>query len=473
MMQARVLIIGSGIAGAAASLSARGVALSGIDRAERFGGTAARAGGGYCAVGTDEQRARGVFDSPALALADLLRGQEELVDLDWARKYLRLSDRLVHRGFVGLGVSTAKVLRFERDSVPRWHHPVGGGAALMAAIKARSTCEWRHGLRLTGLIQADGRIQGVTSVDVAGREHRIEAEAVIVATGGFAQNGALVARHASGRTQGQPFLTAGGAMAGGDALAILESVGAGFSGLERVYFYPFITREPGSDRGVAIRGLDRGLWLNADGHRFLDESKVTLGQSAATTLFAQPGSWCWAVVDAASLPGIAIADHYCETPETPAQTLARYVDGSPDVIAADSLATLAERMGLAALPDACRAWNALIAKGGSDPLTGRPLDPADGLSRPPFLAVRLRPGARKTLGGVRTDLHAHVVTPDGTPIPGLYAAGEVAGFAGGSIAGEMPLEGMMVGASFLSGLIAGRHASREALRRAAHPKTIH
>ena len=75
--------------------------------------------------------------------------------------------------------------------------------------------------------------------------------------------------------------------------------------------------------------------------------------------------------------------------------------------------------------------------------------------------------ARKCLGGVRTDLSCRVQGVTGGPIAGLYAAGEVAGMAGGHINGRAALEGTMFGPSLLSGRIAGRamtaHAAGERL----------
>lgn len=82
----------------------------------------------------------------------------------------------------------------------------------------------------------------------------------------------------------------------------------------------------------------------------------------------------------------------------------------------------------------------------------RILDPADG----PLIAVRLNVLTRKTLGGLQTDLDSRVVRPDGTPLPGLYAAGEVAGFGGGGVHGYNALEGTFLGGCIYSGRTAGR-----------------
>jgi len=85
----------------------------------------------------------------------------------------------------------------------------------------------------------------------------------------------------------------------------------------------------------------------------------------------------------------------------------------------------------------------------------RILDPAAG----PLIAVRLNILTRKTLGGVHTDLSARVLRADGEPLPGLYAAGEAAGFGGGGMHGYRSLEGTFLGGCIFSGRAAGRAAA--------------
>lgn len=85
----------------------------------------------------------------------------------------------------------------------------------------------------------------------------------------------------------------------------------------------------------------------------------------------------------------------------------------------------------------------------------RILDPAAG----PLIAVRLHILTRKTLGGLHTDLRARVLDATGTPIDGLYAAGEAAGFGGGGMHGFNSLEGTFLGGCLFSGRVAGRAAA--------------
>ncbi len=83
------------------------------------------------------------------------------------------------------------------------------------------------------------------------------------------------------------------------------------------------------------------------------------------------------------------------------------------------------------------------------------LDPKAG----PLIAVRLSILTRKTLGGLHTDLDARVLRPSGEPLPGVYAAGEVAGFGGGGVHGYNALEGSFLGGCLFSGRTAGRAAA--------------
>jgi predicted oxidoreductase len=82
----------------------------------------------------------------------------------------------------------------------------------------------------------------------------------------------------------------------------------------------------------------------------------------------------------------------------------------------------------------------------------RLLDPEAG----PLIAVRLNLITRKSLGGLETDLSGRVLRPGGEPFPGLYAAGEVAGFGGGGMHGYRSLEGTFLGGCLFSGRVAGR-----------------
>ncbi|WP_460773519.1 FAD-binding dehydrogenase [Microbacterium sp. GXF7504] len=88
----------------------------------------------------------------------------------------------------------------------------------------------------------------------------------------------------------------------------------------------------------------------------------------------------------------------------------------------------------------------------------RILDPSSG----PLIAVKLHVLTRKTLGGIETDLDGRALGADGSPVPGLYAAGEASGFGGGGVHGYRALEGTFLGGCLFSGRAAGRAGGRDA-----------
>ena len=103
------------------------------------------------------------------------------------------------------------------------------------------------------------------------------------------------------------------------------------------------------------------------------------------------------------------------------------------------------------------------APGASSPTACRasPRRTASSTRRPgPLIAVKLHILTRKTLGGLQTDLDGRVLQASGEPLPGLYAAGEVAGFGGGGMHGYRALEGTFLGGCLFSGRTAGRAAAR-------------
>ncbi len=97
-----------------------------------------------------------------------------------------------------------------------------------------------------------------------------------------------------------------------------------------------------------------------------------------------------------------------------------------------------------------------------EPEFGKPLKQSKKFDTAPYYAVQLFPLARKNFGGIKTDLSCRVQNKHFQPIPGLYAAGEACGMAGGHINGRFGLEGTMLGPSIFSGRVAGAWAAKEA-----------
>jgi predicted oxidoreductase len=275
----------------------------------------------------------------------------------------------------------------------------------------------------------------------------------------------MVRRHVTGLERVERILIGGGVGARGACHRMLEAAGAELVNLDAAWIYAFATpdyRDPTGERGLVIRGFDDAIWVDRAGRRFVDESRPGPGSATPAVLALDPPT-CWLILDTPMLGRIRISEAYFRGDDgTPPERLEELVTSSPWIARADSAEALAEAAGIDAtgFVETFRAWDELLASGvEADPLTGRPLKGLRRFSDPPYVAIQLLPLVRKNLGGVRTDLDCRVLRADGSPIPGLYAAGELAGFGGGHLPGRRAQEGIMLGGSLFSGRIAGRAAA--------------
>jgi predicted oxidoreductase len=468
-----VVVVGAGAAGAAAFLEAAdtGATVLGIDQLAAFGGTAATSGGGCCVAGTASQRARGIVDAPELAVADLVAAAGGQAHEPWARRYFEQSAGHVHDWLVDLGLEFVDVRGHDNTSVPRWHQPRGNGRGLMdvlwrAVVDRDLADRWLWSTTVTDLLTAGDAIGGVMTTDAGGREHPVRAGAVVMATGGFAGDRDQVLEHAPALRSVERLLVGGGAGALGTGHRILARRGAVLAHTENICAYAYATpdyRDAAGLRGLVVRRIDDAIWVNRAGHRFHDESRA--GPDAGTpAVLAQQPPTCWAILDRPMALGMRVADPYFR--DTAAERIEELLDGSPFIHAADEPAGLARAAGIdpIVLARTVADWNARIAAGVErDPATGRSLVGVRGILEPPLYAMQFFPLARKTLGGVRTDLECRVLDATGTAIPGLFAAGELAGFGGGHLSGRGTIEGLMIGASLYGGRVAGAAAARAAL----------
>ena len=465
-----VIVIGAGVAGVACASAAAtgGARVAILDTAAVVGGTAAGAGGGTCIAGSALQARLGIEDSIDAALEDWIAWGGDTVDVVWAERYLRASAPLLFDDLAEAGVRWVGVDPHEGNRVPRWHRPEGGGKRVMAVLEARARAlpgiAWRLEHRVLDLLRAGGRITGVRAVH-AGRTIELSAPVVVVASGGFNNDAELVAKHAVQASSAERVLLGGGLGALGEGHRMLQDVGAQFTELDAVWMYPYATpdyRREASGRGLAIRGVEGEIWVNDDGARFHDEHSRG-GATGTTALLEQANGRGWSVFDARIASRMIIADPEYTDGSTPIrERVTAFLRNSPYVRSASTPVELAARMGVdrTRLQAAIGDMNAAIAIGlDRDPEFHKPLAGLSGIEAAPFYAVRLYPMARKNLGGVRTDLEGQVLDAEDNPIPGLFAAGEVAGMAGGRINGRAALEGTAFGPSLFSGIVAGSAAT--------------
>ncbi len=173
-----VIVVGSGGAGLAAALDAmdRGATVAIIERESELGGATAISGGGCFASATPVQAERGIEDTTGLALADWLRWGQGSADEEWARFYIESTSEHVIGWLADLGVNWDAVNQQEGNTVPRWHHPEGGGKQLWQvmydASLASGVDHWLTNTAATELIVKSGRVLVCASRTVTHRRNR-------------------------------------------------------------------------------------------------------------------------------------------------------------------------------------------------------------------------------------------------------------------------------------------------------------
>jgi flavocytochrome c len=471
-----VIVIGAGIAGLSAALEAAraGATVLVLDMSTVGGGHAVLSNGALCIVETPLQAERGVSDSPALAEKDFLaRGQDN--DARWVAAYTRESRRALYDWLTDLGVRFESLVRPAGNSVPRLHLARGKGWGLVEPLYR--ACLQHRNIRFMWATVAEelvlhgGRVTGVKARDLRRRTRRdLRARSVIVATGGFQSNlERVLANWPPDLPRPGRLLVGAAHSATGSGHDLVLKVGGHVVRLDHQWNYVLglpDPRDPQRKRGLAAFNR-HSIWVNSEGQRFtaeLGDEKVGL-----RALLNQPGATYWSVFDDNGRSGFAVTlagwEDFGE--------VSRLVYDVPGVVLrAESLEKLASAMSVPfpALSATVSRYNELAARGvdldfaafGEKTLPRpRPID------TPPFYAAQFFPITRKSMGGVAVDLDCRVLNKSGHPIPGLYAVGEVTGFAG--INGTAALEGTFLGPAIFMGRIAGRGAVPQARRSSTSP----
>jgi hypothetical protein len=390
-------------------------------------------------------------------------------------------------------------------------------ARALLAAHDRGVVEVRTRHRATSLVVTDGRVTGVRG-DVLARDpvaravpssrevvgaFEVSAGAVVVATGGIGANHELV-RAAWPRSAGTlPDRMLSGVPDSVDGSGIVAARGAGAAVVheDRMWHYPegITNHSPVWGRhGIRILAGPSSLWLDADGNRLpapLFPGFDSLG--ALQHVAGRGDDHSWFVLDRTVLGAEFALSGSEQNPDLTGKDvrllLQRVLPGavgpveafaaeSPEFLWADTPAALAGRMNAltgthridpAQLERTLVERDRQVATGlGKDQQVvatamarryvvdrvvrvAKPhamLDPEHG----PLLAVRLSVLTRKTLGGLLTDTQGRALRPDGQVLPGLWAAGEAAGFGGGGVHGHRALEGTFLGGCLFTGRTAGR-----------------
>jgi predicted oxidoreductase len=401
------------------------------------------------------------------------------------------------------------------NSVPRFHVTWGTGPGVLAPFLARvraavdaGLVELRHRHRVDGLVVTDGAVtgvrgavlepsdveRGVASSRTEVGDFELSAQAVVVTAGGIGGNHDLVRQNWPARLGPVPQRLLSGVPAHVDGRMLQVTVDAGGRVInpDRMWHYTegIVNHSPiWARHGIRILPGPSSLWLDATGTRLpaplfpgfdtlgtlahigttghehtwfvltqkIIEKEFTLSGSEQNPdltdkdiklLLTRVRSGAAAPVQRFMLQVRAVAGMNRVTGDSPHLELAAV---EREVVARDR--EIAHRFSKDQQVTALRQARTYLG----DKLirVARPhrlLDPDAG----PLVAVRLNLLTRKSLGGLETDLSARVLRDGGEAVPGLYAAGEVAGFGGGGMHGYRSLEGTFLGGCLFSGRVAGR-----------------
>ncbi|MFD5547129.1 FAD-binding dehydrogenase [Streptomyces goshikiensis] len=385
---------------------------------------------------------------------------------------------------------------------------------------ARGLVQLRFRHRVTGLGRTAGALDTVTGEVLApsdavrgtasGRESTgefcLRAQAVIVTSGGIGGNHDLVRKQWPARLGTPPDRLLSGVPAHVDGLmlGIAEEAGASHINKDRMWHY---TEGIGNwdpiwaKHGIRILPGPSSLWLDATGKRLPvplfpgfdtlgtldhimktghDHTWFVLNQRVIGKEFGLSGS-----EQNPDLTGKSVRDVIDRARQAVPGPVKAFMDKGADFVVERNLAALVRGMNAVTgedLLDEATVRGEIVARDRAiaNPFTKdlqvtaihgarkylgdrlirtaaphRILDPKAG----PLIAVRLSILTRKSLGGLETDLSSRVLTGSGDPLPGLYAAGEAAGFGGGGVHGYRALEGTFLGGCIFSGRSAGRAAA--------------
>ncbi len=398
-------------------------------------------------------------------------------------------------------------------------------ASLQAADAGRLTFHHRHRVSelvtragvVTGvrgsILAPDDAPRGAPSSREVVDDFELTAEAVLITTGGIGGNHDMVREWWPQRLGTAPkhLLTGVPAYVDGTMIKVAEDAGARTVNRDRMWHYvEGVANHAPVWPGHAIRILPgpSPMWFDALGRRLPApclpgyDTLSTLRHLRTTPDIAQYDH-SWFIVTrkiiakefglSGSEQNPDITDHDLRelvraraTPAVPRPVQA-FMDKGADFVVADDLGALVQRMN--SLTDEPLLDHALIERqvlardaqvanryGKDAQITGihearryrsdrmtrvaaphRILDPGAG----PLIGVKLHVLTRKSLGGIQTDLSSRALGHDGQPVPGLYAAGEAAGFGGGGVHGYNSLEGTFLGGCIFSGRAAGRAAAAQ------------
>lgn len=479
MQHCDIAIVGAGTAGIPAAIEAvqAGARVVLIEQSDRVGGTLHISAAQMSGAGTRLQRERGITDTPQAHLDDAIRISRGTCDAALVAKATELGgstiDWLMDLGFDMDPVCPAILHFHEAYRTQRTYWGRDGGRSvlqvllpLLDAAMARPNATLMLGTEVVSLLRdVTGAVSGLRLGDRDnGAVSELYADAVVLASGGYAGNPALFARLTDGASLYTPAL----AIASGSGIEMAEAIGARIRGGE--HFIPtFAGIEEADGKGhvlwdhlPSLTPQVRQPWeiyVGPDGRRFVRED-IDSVDARERALMRLPGLTFWTVFDDAILRDLPPL-----LPGWRADELERAWNSSACFAAANTVEELARRAGIdpAGLAMSVQQYNAAIGNDAADPL-GRVHRPVP-IATPPYRAIRMHGIVLKTPAGLAVNTDLNVLDGHGTPIGNLYAIGEAIG--GATLSGNSFVGGMSVTPALSFGRWLGRELGRRYARAAA------
>lgn len=374
----------------------------------------------------------------------------------------------------GVEFEVGTTQRMTYDIDPHWHcvktGTMAGPMGRLTAELIERGCVFYTETLVKELTVREGAVTGVVC-EKGGTAFSIEANSVILASGGFLSNTELVKKYYPDYPEGG----FGGYKAPnmGESIALAEAVGAN---LERDVM---LIKEGCTTADNAPRILTEFarepylLWVNRKGRRYVDETVSSLLQIAFNAMMTQPDMESYVIFDENTLQ--YIAEHGMELskadntrgvaiPDIREKLLQAQERSPSEMKIADSLQELAVWIGCK--PEALRSELELYnhyCDHGYDADFNKPRKYLRPCRVGPFYGIRHRALAVDTAGPIRVTERMEVIDKDWDPIPGLYAAGSTtAGWQSNDYCGAY-LFGGALSYAVNSGRIAGRCAARHSM----------
>ncbi len=448
ILECDVVVVGAGGAGltAAAQAAEEGSKVIVLEKMPAVGGNTLKATGGMNAAGTKYQEELGITGSGVNEfIEDTMNGGHKVNDRKLVTTMAEKSSGAIE-WLKSIGAPLPKVVATGGTAHKYLHEPEDGSAAGPYLVEKLNAYVKKLGVEVklettaTKIIMDGDKAAGVKA-ESADTDYTINAKAVILATGGFGANYAMMIKYNKSLSGA---VTANHKGASGDGITMATAVGADTVDMNRIQLHPTVYQKTGLLVSESVRSMG-GILVNSSGKRFCNDMSTRDVVSAAE--LEQDGSYAYIIFDQRVVDSLISCQKYISNGLT---------------VQADTYEELAELMGLEGealtdFPGTMEKWNESVAKG-TDEEFGRRNGIDEDLSAAPYYAIKIAPGIHHTMGGIKINTGAQVLKTDGKPIPGLFAAGETVG----GVHGANRIGGNAVCDIVVFGRISGTNASKYA-----------